>query len=121
MRYALISDIHANLEALDAVLADIDARGDTDAIYHAGDLVGYSSSPYAEAWRDRRRRRLVLEREPQCRRIPGGRSPARGSGRRSATVSCASISRGIAPEKRWRADLYSEARFQERWSGLSLA
>ena len=45
MRYALISDIHANLQSLDAVLADIDARSDVDAIYHAGDLVGYSSSP----------------------------------------------------------------------------
>ncbi|MBA3853804.1 MAG: metallophosphoesterase [Gemmatimonas sp.] len=45
MRYALISDIHANLPALDAVLADIDARGDVDAIVHAGDLVGYSTFP----------------------------------------------------------------------------
>ncbi len=45
MRYALISDIHANLHALDAVLADIDARGDIDAVYHLGDLVGYSSNP----------------------------------------------------------------------------
>jgi hypothetical protein len=45
MRYALISDIHANLPALDAVLADIDRRGDVDAIYHLGDLVGYSSFP----------------------------------------------------------------------------
>ena len=43
MRYVLISDIHANLPALDAVLADIDARGDVDAVYHLGDLVGYSS------------------------------------------------------------------------------
>jgi predicted phosphodiesterase len=45
MRYALISDIHANLPALDAVLADIDRRGDVDTVYHLGDLVGYSSSP----------------------------------------------------------------------------
>jgi len=45
MHIALISDIHANLQSLDAVLADIDARGDVDAIYHAGDLVGYSSNP----------------------------------------------------------------------------
>ena len=45
MRYALVSDIHANLPALDAVLADIDARGAIDAIYHAGDLVGYSTAP----------------------------------------------------------------------------
>ena len=45
MRYALVSDIHANLHALDAVLADIDRRGDIDAIYHLGDLVGYSAFP----------------------------------------------------------------------------
>jgi predicted phosphodiesterase len=45
MRYALISDIHANLHALDAVLADIKRRADTDATYHLGDLVGYSAFP----------------------------------------------------------------------------
>ena len=45
MRYALISDIHANLPALEAVLADIDARGDIDAVYHLGDLVGYAPWP----------------------------------------------------------------------------
>ncbi len=45
MRYALISDIHANLPALDAVLADIAARPDVNATYHLGDLVGYSPWP----------------------------------------------------------------------------
>lgn len=45
MRYALISDIHANLPALEAVLADIDARGDVDATVHLGDLVGYAPWP----------------------------------------------------------------------------
>ena len=45
MRIALISDIHANLPALQAVLADIAARGDTDATYHLGDLVGYAPWP----------------------------------------------------------------------------
>ena len=45
MRYALISDIHANLPALQAVLGDIDARKDVDAIYHLGDLVGYAPWP----------------------------------------------------------------------------
>ncbi|MBC7790455.1 MAG: metallophosphoesterase family protein [Anaerolineae bacterium] len=58
MRYALISDIHANLQALDAVLADIDGRGDVDAIFHAGDLVGYSSSPNAVV--DRLRERAIF-------------------------------------------------------------
>jgi predicted phosphodiesterase len=45
MRYALISDIHANLPALEAVLADIAARPDVGATYHLGDLVGYGPSP----------------------------------------------------------------------------
>ncbi|HSJ30641.1 MAG TPA: metallophosphoesterase family protein [Longimicrobiales bacterium] len=45
MRYALISDIHANLPALEAVLADIGARGDIDTTYHLGDLVGYAPWP----------------------------------------------------------------------------
>ena len=44
MRYALISDVHANLPALDAVLADI-RRVHADALYHLGDLVGYASWP----------------------------------------------------------------------------
>ena len=45
MRYALISDIHANLPALEAVLADLDTRTDLAATYHLGDLVGYAPWP----------------------------------------------------------------------------
>lgn len=45
MRIALISDIHANLPALDAVLADIAAVADVSATYHLGDLVGYAPWP----------------------------------------------------------------------------
>lgn len=45
MRYALISDIHGNLPALDAVLGDIAARSDIGGVYHLGDLVGYSPWP----------------------------------------------------------------------------
>lgn len=33
MRYALLSDVHANLPALDAVLADIAGRGDVDGTF----------------------------------------------------------------------------------------
>jgi predicted phosphodiesterase len=42
---ALLSDVHANLPALEAVLADIDRRGDADAVIHLGDLVGYAPWP----------------------------------------------------------------------------
>ena len=45
MRVALISDIHANLPALEAVLEEIDGRGDLDGVYHLGDLVGYAPWP----------------------------------------------------------------------------
>ena len=45
MRYALVSDIHANLPALDAVLRYVAVRSDVDATYHLGDLVGYAPWP----------------------------------------------------------------------------
>ena len=45
MRYALISDIHANLPALEAVVADIARRTDVAETYHLGDLVGYAPWP----------------------------------------------------------------------------
>jgi predicted phosphodiesterase len=44
MKIALFSDIHANLPALEAVLADLDARK-PDAVYCLGDLVGYNIWP----------------------------------------------------------------------------
>jgi diadenosine tetraphosphatase ApaH/serine/threonine PP2A family protein phosphatase len=44
MRYAIISDIHSNLEALQAVLRKIDSLG-VDKILCPGDIVGYGASP----------------------------------------------------------------------------
>ena len=45
MKYALISDIHGNLPALESVLAHIDADDSLQALYHLGDLVGYAPWP----------------------------------------------------------------------------
>lgn len=45
MRYALISDVHANLPALDAVLVHIAEHAPDTPIYHLGDLVGYAPWP----------------------------------------------------------------------------
>jgi predicted phosphodiesterase len=39
-KIAAITDIHGNLPALQAVLADIDAEGDVDAIINCGDTLG---------------------------------------------------------------------------------
>ena len=47
MQVALISDVHANIEALDAVLADIDQRAPGARIICAGDVVGYGPDPGA--------------------------------------------------------------------------
>src|SRR5215203_3386332 len=44
MRVAVLSDIHANLVALDAVLT---AAGSVDAVWHLGDVVGYGPDPDA--------------------------------------------------------------------------
>jgi predicted phosphodiesterase len=44
MSLAVISDIHANLEAFEAVLEDIDSRG-ISRIVCLGDLVGYGPNP----------------------------------------------------------------------------
>ncbi|MGZ9160170.1 MAG: metallophosphoesterase family protein [Candidatus Limnocylindrales bacterium] len=42
MRIAVLSDIHSNLVALDAVLAH---AGEVDAVWHLGDVVGYGPEP----------------------------------------------------------------------------
>ena len=44
MRIAVISDIHSNLQALQAAFSIIDAAH-TDAVYCLGDIVGYGASP----------------------------------------------------------------------------
>ena len=44
MRVAVISDIHSNLPALEAVLADIGA-GDPEQVWCLGDVVGYGAQP----------------------------------------------------------------------------
>jgi predicted phosphodiesterase len=46
VRYAIVSDIHANLEALTAVVRKIDKLG-VDGILCLGDIVGYNADPDA--------------------------------------------------------------------------
>jgi diadenosine tetraphosphatase ApaH/serine/threonine PP2A family protein phosphatase len=48
MRYAIFSDVHANLEALESVLAKIDELAEEkpiDQLWFLGDLVGYGPNP----------------------------------------------------------------------------
>jgi predicted phosphodiesterase len=47
MRALILSDVHANLEALQAVLKDASVRGGFQSIWCLGDLVGYGPDPRA--------------------------------------------------------------------------
>jgi len=55
VKIAIVSDIHANLAALQAVLADIDAVAPDATLWHTGDVVGYNAEPneVVELLRDR--------------------------------------------------------------------
>ena len=44
MKYAIVSDIHANLEAFEAVLEKIEKEA-CDEIFCLGDIVGYGANP----------------------------------------------------------------------------
>jgi diadenosine tetraphosphatase ApaH/serine/threonine PP2A family protein phosphatase len=44
MRYLVLSDIHANIDALESVLSDAAARGEWEVLM-LGDLVGYGAEP----------------------------------------------------------------------------
>ena len=46
MKLAVFSDIHGNRQGLEAVLADVEARG-ADVVWCGGDLVGYGADPGA--------------------------------------------------------------------------
>ena len=59
MRALILSDIHSNLEALDAVLADAAHQHACDALWFLGDLVGYGADPAPCIARLRRRPHLV--------------------------------------------------------------
>jgi predicted phosphodiesterase len=58
VRLAIVSDIHANLPALEAVLADVESAG-PDELWCLGDVVGYGAQPDECA-------RLVAERCDLC-------------------------------------------------------
>ena len=47
MRALIVSDIHSNLQAFDAVLADAETVGGYDVVWFLGDLVGYGADPGA--------------------------------------------------------------------------
>jgi hypothetical protein len=75
MRIAVLTDIHANREAFEAVLADVAAHG-VDRIALLGDIVGYGPDPgwccdKAAAWWPGRDLRAGQSRQCGGRRVRG--------------------------------------------------
>jgi predicted phosphodiesterase len=60
VRYAVLADVHGNLEALEAVLADVDCGFAGAALVVAGDIVGYGPDPEACLWRLHERRAVMV-------------------------------------------------------------
>ncbi|MDE2801273.1 MAG: metallophosphoesterase family protein [Chloroflexota bacterium] len=53
MRTLIVSDVHSNLTALDAVIAAAEADGPLDGVWCLGDTVGYGPWPLETVWRIR--------------------------------------------------------------------
>lgn len=90
MRIAVLSDIHSNLQALDAVLADIEDRR-VDAIWCLGDVVGYGANPNECC-------RIVQEKCDLC--LAGNHDlVVRGD------IEISAFSAGAAAAARWTAEV----------------
>lgn len=59
MKYGIFSDVHSNLEALDAVLQCLEQKK-VDGFISAGDLVGYGPNPNEVIWRIRNLSNLLI-------------------------------------------------------------
>jgi len=46
MAIAILADIHSNLEALEAVLKDMETKGGAEGVWCLGDIVGYGPDPH---------------------------------------------------------------------------
>jgi len=104
LRYAIIADIHGNLEALRAVLADVEGQ-DIDEVPCLGDIVGYGADPEA----------CLAGVEEHCSSIVGGNHDFAAAGRSSLEYFNPYARRAIE----WTTEQLSPAS-QEVLSGLEL-
>ncbi len=90
MRLAILSDVHGNPIALDAVLGDIEARGGVDGYLVLGDLVAQGYDPAAVL------RRLAALPDARCVRGNTDRYVLTGDRARPA-VAEAQADSGVVP------------------------
>jgi diadenosine tetraphosphatase ApaH/serine/threonine PP2A family protein phosphatase len=97
MQVAILSDIHANRHAFEAVLADVDAVGPAE-IWCLGDLVGYGAEPDACV-------ELTMERSSVV--LCGNHDLAA-----VGSLPIDEFSSGAATAARWTSDAMTEANLQ---------
>ena len=104
MRYLILSDLHANAEALSAVLARVRGRS-YDSIVVLGDLVGYGADPNDVIDRVRHLRRRKLMVRGNHDRVAAGLDP--GGSFNPVALSAALWTSGIlsAENRRFLGDL----------------
>ena len=63
MKYAVLGDVHANLEALEVVLEDAARRG-AERTVSTGDIVGYRMGDYKLVFKEQRAHGLQVWQDP---------------------------------------------------------
>jgi diadenosine tetraphosphatase ApaH/serine/threonine PP2A family protein phosphatase len=94
MRISVLSDVHANLAALEAVLAHAAAENALDEVWALGDLVGYGAQPSAC---------LALLREHPLRAVAGNHDLAA-----IGAIGIEAFNPTAAAANRWTAQQLSE-------------
>jgi predicted phosphodiesterase len=94
MRVAVLSDVHSNLAALEAVLRHAEGERALDAVWSLGDLVGYGPQPSAC---------LVLLREHAVQSVAGNHDLAA-----AGVIDTEDFNPAAATANRWNAARLSE-------------
>jgi len=110
-KMAVISDIHGNIWALDAVLDDIDRQG-CDALIHLGDCLYGPLDPAATARRLMSLSRLVSIRGNQDRLLLETRADTASAGNPTLAKVLAALSGAVLT---WLAAMPTERIVRERW------
>lgn len=94
MRIAILSDIHSNLAAFQAVLRHIESKGKPDRVWCLGDVVGYGPDPHECI-------SLLQQYDPVC--VAGNHDLAAVGG-----ISTADFNAAAARANRWTAQQLTE-------------
>jgi predicted phosphodiesterase len=114
MRVALLSDIHGNSIALDAVLSDIEQSGGVDEHWALGDLVALGPDPVGVVERLDDLPTVALLRGNTDRYVATGERPAPSIADAIADPSLVSVIAEVAGSFAWTAG-YMQAAGLSRW------